>query len=250
MASPLSVLFVRLLRLPITPGAARPSSSSPLPPDEGHSSRLLHPRRRLALVEIVRGCQLDASCRLAHPDRLHWRFRLDLGAAYEHQFHVADEGTGREAPAPAHAVVRHPPLHRASEVRQRLGSESIDTLGDAALRLRQAGDVGEHGLVAFRCLRGACLARHGDQQLRGGLALGGLLALGPVVGDALHRVLPSPGAVCSRASTVASVSNRTTCYGRSVLALLCEAIAKRKRLAFTYEGHVRVVESYCHGFTR
>jgi hypothetical protein len=46
------------------------------------------------------------------------------------------------------------------------------------------------------------------------------------------------------------VSNRTTCCGGSVLELLCQAIAKRKRLAFTYERHVRVVESYCHGFTR
>jgi hypothetical protein len=46
------------------------------------------------------------------------------------------------------------------------------------------------------------------------------------------------------------VSNRATCYGGSVLALLCEAIAKRKRLAFAYEGHARVVECYCHGLTR
>lgn len=36
----------------------------------------------------------------------------------------------------------------------------------------------------------------------------------------------------------------------SVLALLCEAIATRKVLAFTYEGHARVVAPYCHGFTR
>ena len=35
-----------------------------------------------------------------------------------------------------------------------------------------------------------------------------------------------------------------------MLALICEAIATRKRLAFTYEGHLRVVDSYCHGFTR
>lgn len=35
-----------------------------------------------------------------------------------------------------------------------------------------------------------------------------------------------------------------------MLALLCEAVATRKRLAFTYEGHARVVEPYCHGFTR
>jgi hypothetical protein len=36
----------------------------------------------------------------------------------------------------------------------------------------------------------------------------------------------------------------------AVLALLCEAIAMRKLLAFTYEGHARVVAPYCHGFTR
>lgn len=35
-----------------------------------------------------------------------------------------------------------------------------------------------------------------------------------------------------------------------VLGLLCEAIATRKLLAFTYEGHPRVVAPYCHGFTR
>ena len=35
-----------------------------------------------------------------------------------------------------------------------------------------------------------------------------------------------------------------------VLALLCEAIRTRKLLAFTYDGHARVVAPYCHGFTR
>jgi hypothetical protein len=36
----------------------------------------------------------------------------------------------------------------------------------------------------------------------------------------------------------------------SVLGLLCEAIAAKTLLAFTYEGHPRVVAPYCHGFTR
>jgi hypothetical protein len=36
----------------------------------------------------------------------------------------------------------------------------------------------------------------------------------------------------------------------SVLGLLCEAIATKKLLAFSYEGHARVVAPYCHGFTR
>ena len=35
-------------------------------------------------------------------------------------------------------------------------------------------DVSEHGLVAFRGLRGACLAGKGDQQFRGGLGVVGL----------------------------------------------------------------------------
>jgi hypothetical protein len=41
-----------------------------------------------------------------------------------------------------------------------------------------------------------------------------------------------------------------TCYVQSVLALLCEAIVTRRLLAFTYEGHARVVAPYCHGLTR
>jgi hypothetical protein len=35
-----------------------------------------------------------------------------------------------------------------------------------------------------------------------------------------------------------------------VLALLCQAIAEKKVLAFTYDGHARVVAPYAHGFTR
>ena len=37
---------------------------------------------------------------------------------------------------------------------------------------------------------------------------------------------------------------------RPVLGLLCQAIATKTVLAFTYEGHPRVVAPYCHGFTR
>lgn len=36
----------------------------------------------------------------------------------------------------------------------------------------------------------------------------------------------------------------------SVLGLLCEAIATKTLLAFTYDGHPRVVAPYLHGFTR
>jgi hypothetical protein len=35
-----------------------------------------------------------------------------------------------------------------------------------------------------------------------------------------------------------------------MLALLCQAIETRKLLAFTYEGHARVVAPYAHGYTR
>lgn len=34
-----------------------------------------------------------------------------------------------------------------------------------------------------------------------------------------------------------------------MLALLCQAIATRKLLAFSYEGLARIVAPYCHGFT-
>ena len=36
----------------------------------------------------------------------------------------------------------------------------------------------------------------------------------------------------------------------AVLGLLCQAITEKQVLAFTYEGHPRVVAPYCHGFTR
>jgi hypothetical protein len=35
-----------------------------------------------------------------------------------------------------------------------------------------------------------------------------------------------------------------------VLGLLCQAIQERKLLAFTYDGHARVVAPYGHGVTR
>jgi hypothetical protein len=154
-----------------------PSSSSSPRSEERYRGSLIHPRRQLALVQIFHGCQLDAPCGLAHPDRRHRRLRLDLRATYEHQLHMANEGAGREAPASVSTVVRHAPLHRSLEVPQRLGGQGIDALGDPTLRLWQASDVGENGFVAFCSLRGACPARHGNRQFRGGSALGGLLTL-------------------------------------------------------------------------
>ena len=64
--------------------------------------------------------------RLTHPSRSHRRLRLEVGAANEHHLHVAEEGPRREAPAPADAVVRHAPLHRALKPRQRLRRQGID----------------------------------------------------------------------------------------------------------------------------
>ena len=84
---------------------------------------------------------------------------------------MAGEAAATEAPAVADAIVRHAPLHGALQAGQRPGRQGIDTFGDAALRLRQAGDVGEDRLVADRCLRGACPAGHGFRQRRGDFAL-------------------------------------------------------------------------------
>jgi hypothetical protein len=68
--------------------------------------------------------------------------------------------------------------------------QGIDALGDAALRLRQAGDVREHGLVAFRGLRGACLARQGDQQVVAVLASS---VLARILDDFMTVPLSRPG---------------------------------------------------------
>ncbi len=60
--------------------------------------------------------------------------------------------------------------------RRRLGkllaARASNALRDIALRMRQASDVCEHGLVACCRLRAACLASHGDQQLHQWRALG------------------------------------------------------------------------------
>src|SRR3954447_11708333 len=162
------------------------------------------------LVKIVHGRQFYASCGLAHPNRRHRWFRLDLRAAYEHQFHVTDESAGREAPASAHTVVRHPPLHCTLETWQSIGSQSIDTLGDTALRLRQACDIGEHRLVAFCGLRGACLAGHGHQQLRASFALS--VSLQGRLSHDLTRV-------------ARSVSNASNCSPAAPVPVLPEAMA-------------------------
>src|SRR5262245_49718111 len=66
-----------------------PSTSLLPPTDEGNGGGLRHPRRDLALIEILHGRRLDAARGLAHPHRRHRRFRVELGPADEHQLHVA-----------------------------------------------------------------------------------------------------------------------------------------------------------------
>src|SRR5579884_144594 len=167
---------------------------------------------------MVHGLQFYAPCGLAHSNWRHRRFRLDLRAADEHQFQVTDESAGREAPASADTVVRHAPLDCTLEAWQRSGSESIDTLGNAALRLRQAFDIGEHGLVAVRCLRGAGLAGHGDQELRGSLAS----SIG-VEGRLAHDLT----------NETRSVSNASNCSLAAAVPMLPEAIASSRA---SFEG--------------
>ena len=106
----------------------------------------------------------------------------------EHELDVAGEAAATEAPAVADAIVRHAPFHGALQAGQRPGRQGIDTFGDAALRLRQAGDVGEDRLVADRRLRGACPAGHGFRQRRGDFALC-LRALGRLSGRGLGSLV-------------------------------------------------------------
>src|SRR5689334_10408548 len=98
----------------------RPVSPAPSPllaSEEGLGGGLLHPGDHEALVDVFRGCRLDTPCGLAHPDRRHRWFGLELGATDEHQLDVTHEGARREAPAPIDAVVGHPPLHGAPKAR-------------------------------------------------------------------------------------------------------------------------------------
>ena len=128
-----------------------------LPPDTGHGRDLFHPRRDLAFVDVVHGFELHAPRRLAHPHRRHRRHRLERRAVDEHELDVAGEAAAAEAPAVADAIVRHAPLHGALQAGQRLGRQGIDTFGDAALRLRQAGDVGKTGLSPTAAFAGLAL---------------------------------------------------------------------------------------------
>ena len=73
--------------------------------------------------------------------------------------------TGRASPAKA-AVGDKPVFAYIGSLPQpqRSIAERVDSFGDAALRLRQAGDVGKYRFVTDRRLRGACPARHGFWQ--------------------------------------------------------------------------------------
>ena len=139
------------------------TSSSFLRPEKQIRGGLLHPQGYLyssrSPTEVSSTPRVDLPLPIGVTGlRLHFR------APYEHKFHVTDESPGREAPGSAHSEVRHPPLHRTLEVRQRLGSQRVDSLGDTALRLRQAGDIGEHGHVA---LRGSKSVQRADAFVRG-----------------------------------------------------------------------------------
>jgi hypothetical protein len=102
----------------------------------------------------------------------HWWFWLDPRAAYEHQFHVADEASGREAPTAVHTVVRHAPLHRTLETRQRLGRQGIDVFGDLALRLRQVAMYANTGSSPSAAFAALALPVMCGKQRRGLVALG------------------------------------------------------------------------------
>src|SRR5262245_6947180 len=78
-------------------------------------------------------------------------------AVHEHELDVFREAAATEAPAITDAIVRHAPLRGALQAGQRFGRQGIDSFGDAALRLRQAGDVSEDRLVTIRCLAGLAL---------------------------------------------------------------------------------------------
>src|SRR4029078_6753053 len=109
---------------------------------EGDLGRLLHPRGDEGLLESLDGGDLDAARVLAHRNRRDRGFGLQLRAAYEHDLHVADERAARETPPSLDAVVGHGPLHAPAKIGERLRGQGVDALGDAALRFRQAPDVG------------------------------------------------------------------------------------------------------------
>src|SRR6185369_1869848 len=162
-----------------------------LTPDTGRGRNLLHPCRDLPGVQIILGFELHAAGGFAHRHRRYRGDRLERRAVYEHEFDMAGESAATEAPALAGAIVGHAPFHGALEAGNSLGRESIDTFRDAALGLRQTGDVGEDRLVAGRGLCRACLAgQHGFPQRCGcfgrcrltfgrlpGRGLGGLVCL-------------------------------------------------------------------------
>src|SRR5262249_40354742 len=143
-----------------------------LPPSTGRSRYLLHPVRDLAFVEVFDGFEFHAPRRLAHRDRRHGWYGRERDAVHEHELDVFCERAATEAPAIADPIVRHSPLHGALEARERLGREGIDAFGDAALWLRQAGDVGEDRLVTGCGLRRAGFA--GEHAVPKRRALSGL----------------------------------------------------------------------------
>ena len=120
-----------------------------------------HPCRHLMFVEVAYGFQLDSSRGLTHSHWGHGRHRVQQHRTVDkHELCVASEAAAAEAPPVTHAVVRHAPLHGSLKVRKCPGSEGIYCLSDAALRLREARDVGEDGLIANGRFRRTCFAGH------------------------------------------------------------------------------------------
>jgi hypothetical protein len=76
---------------------------------------------------------------------------------------MAREAAAAEAPPVTDAVVGHSPLHGPLEAGEGLGRQGVDRFGDAALRLREAVDIGEDRLVADSGLRGARPAGSGTR---------------------------------------------------------------------------------------
>src|SRR3984893_61494 len=93
-----------------------PSGSTFPAPNTRHGRDLFHPRRDLAFVDVIHRFELDTSRRLAHPHRGDRRYRLERRAIHKHELDMAGKAAAAEAPPVADAVVRHTPLHGASEV--------------------------------------------------------------------------------------------------------------------------------------
>src|SRR3954454_6535436 len=139
---------------PWAAGSAFPSAET------GHGGDLRHPGGELAGVEVLEGSDLDASRRPAHPDGCDRWYGPEVHAFDEHDLDMAREAAAAEAPPVPDAVVGHSPLHGPLQAGEGLGRQGVDRFGDAALRLREAAEVGEDRFVADGGLCGTRPAGH------------------------------------------------------------------------------------------